>query len=287
MSARESRAGDYNPLRTMRSAVLLAVGFVVSFRGPFIPDAGPPGQSGVSSAAFNELGLFHDKKAEDLFTQARIAISGGPTGIARLQGLRLKGRGRIGNPDGSPAFDGSVEIRIQLPDRYLRIDTGNFGRRLTGYAGTTPLSLIEDPDHKVMSEPRDAATVETARFELARLMLGAATWTSHEVRVKLYTRDTPVDMAGPADALGVDAVSADESGFAARVIMDAKSRMPARLVYRSTDGIRTLTIVERKSVSGYRIPSHLTISLGDRVLDDLTFDEIAVNPKFGKADFAK
>ena len=263
-----------------------AVAFLVVF--PVIFSTGPLcAQSGVSSAPFNEPGLFHDKKAEDLFTQARIAITGGPGGLARLQGLRLKGRGKIGNPDGSAAFDGAVEIRIQLPDKYLRIDTGNFGRRLTGYAGATPLSLIEGPDHRVVSEPRDAAAVEAARFELARLMLGAATWTSHEVKVKLYTRDAPADMAGPADPLGVDAVSADESGFNARVIMDARSRMPARVVYRSSDGIRTLTIVDRKSVSGYKIPSHLTTCVGDRIVDDLTFDEIAVNPRFSKTDFSK
>src|SRR5205085_4751728 len=86
----------------------------------------------------NDPGQFHDKKAEDLFTSARIAITGGPSGLARLQGVRFKGKSKIANNDGS-MFDGAVEIRIQLPDKYLRIDTGNFGRRLTGYAGTTPL----------------------------------------------------------------------------------------------------------------------------------------------------
>jgi hypothetical protein len=247
----------------------------------------PRAQSGVSSGAFNELGLFHDKKAEDLFTQARIAITGGPGGLARLQGLRLKGRSKIGNSDGSTAFEGMVEILIQLPDKYLRIDSGNFGRRLTGYAGSTPLTLIEDSDRKIVSEPRDAATVTIARFELARFMLGAATWTSHEVKVKLYTRDAPADMPGAADPLGVDAVGSDDSGFAARVVMDAKSRMPARVVYRSGDGIRTLSIVERKSVGGYKLPSHVVTTIGDRLVDDLTFDDVAVNPRFDKADFTK
>jgi len=259
------------------AAILLAVGLA----------AAPRAQSGISSAAFNEPGLFHDKKAEDLFTQARIAITGGPGGLAQLRGLRLKGRGRIGNADGSPAFDGTTEIRVELPDKYLRIDSGNFGRRLTGYAGPMPLLLIEDSDHKVVSEPRDPAAVETARFELARLMLAAATWTSHEVQVKLYTRDTPADMPGPSEALGVDALGTFGNGFAARVIMDGKSKMPARVVYRAGDGIRTLTVVERKAVNGYKIPSHLTTSVGDRVVDDLAFDEIAVNPRFAKTDFSK
>src|SRR5436190_2967140 len=87
----------------------------------------------------NEPGLFHDKRAFDLFTAARIAISGGPNGVSRLQSLRFKGRSKVPGTDGQ-IFDGAVDIRIQLPDKYLRIESGTFGRRLTGYAGTTPLA---------------------------------------------------------------------------------------------------------------------------------------------------
>jgi hypothetical protein len=249
--------------------------------------AAPLAQSGLTGPAFNEPGLFHDQKAEELFTQARIALTGGPGGLGQLSGLRLKGHGKMANPDGSAAFEGDVDIRIQLPDKYLRIDSGNFGRRLTGFSGSTPLMLIEDSDHKVVSEPRDATSMTMARFELARFMLGAITWTSHEVKVKLYTRDTPADMPGSPDPLGVDAVSTEDSGFSARVMMDAKTRMPVRVVYRSTDGIRTLAIVERKSVKGYKMPSHVTTSVDGRVMDDLSFDDIAVNPKFAKTDFSK
>jgi hypothetical protein len=107
------------------------------------------------------------------------------------------------------------------------------------------------------------------------------------VQVKLYTRDAPVDMPGPADALGVDAVGTSDGGFSARVIMDAKSRMPARVVYRGGDGIRTMTIVERRTSGGYALPSHIVTTAGDRVVDDIAFTDIAVNPKFDKADFAK
>jgi hypothetical protein len=251
------------------------------------------GGLGLSWPPPNEPGLFHDKRAFDLFTAARIAISGGPNGVARLEALHFKGRSRIPGSDGQ-TFDGAVEIRIQLPDKYLRIDTGNFGRRLTGYAGSTPLALIENSEKRVVSEPKDADTVEAARYELARLMLGAATWVSHEVKVQLFTRDAPIpldsvqDISGATDPLGVDAITTDGGGFRARVIMDPKSRMPVRVVHRNGAETVTMAILERRAVSGYKLPSHIVVTTGnERVLDEVWFDEIAVNPKFSKTDFAK
>ena len=260
----------------------LAAALCVSVSAAAIASA----QSGFQSATVDPPGTYHDQRAEDLFTQARIGISGAPGGVARLQGLRLTGRSKVATAEGAMA-DATTEIRIQLPDRYLRIDSGSFGRRLTGYARATSLTRTEDADHRVVSESGDPGSVEAARFELARIMLGFAAWLSHEVPVKLYTRDTPVTIAGPADPLGVDAVSTDGSGFAARIIMDARTRVPARVVYSSSRGAMTMTIVERRSAGGYKLPSHVVTTAGDRVLDDATFDQIAVNPKFGKDDFSK
>ena len=69
--------------------------------------------------------------------------------------------------------------------------------------------------------------------------------------------------------------------------MDSKSRMPARVVYRNSAQTMTMTIVERKTSGGYKLPSHIVTTSGDRVVDDVMFDEITVNPRFGKADFEK
>lgn len=48
-----------------------------------------------------------------------------------------------------------------------------------------------------------------------------------------------------------------------------------------------MTIVERKASGGYKLPSHIVTTAGARVIDDMTLDEIVVNPKFAQADFAK
>lgn len=154
-----------------------------------------------------------------------VPLLAGCGGVARLQALRLKGHSTVPGADGQ-TFAAAVDVRIQLPDKYLRIETGPFGRRLTGYAVATPLALLEDSSRKVISEPTDAATVEAAREELARFMLGAA------------------------EAM-------------------------------------TMTIVERKSSGGYKLPSHIVTTAGARVVDDMSFDEIAVNPKFRATEFAK
>lgn len=227
--------------------------------------------------------LYHDPKARELFESARIALTGGPGGLARLRSLRLKGQSQFSGADGTP-FSGSVEVRILLPDRYLRIDTGSFGRRLTGYAGTAPLNLIESADKHVVAEPKDPASVESARFDLARFMLNMA-WVSNEVQVKLYTRETPVDIPGAEYSPGVDAVS--DMRFAARVTFDPKSRMPDRVIYRNGSTVMITSVLDRKSVSGYKIASHLVTRAGDRTVDELTFDEIVVNPSLAKTDFAK
>ena len=42
--------------------------------------------------------------------------------------MRFKGRSRFAADDGT-MLAATVEIRVLLPDRYLRIDTGPVGRR--------------------------------------------------------------------------------------------------------------------------------------------------------------
>src|ERR1700704_2724695 len=85
------------------------------------------------SLAAQEPELMRDPKTKELFASARIAIFGGPGGIARLRALRFKGRSRFAGSDGD-LLSAAVEIRVLLPDRYVRVDSGAFGRRVIGYA---------------------------------------------------------------------------------------------------------------------------------------------------------
>src|SRR6266487_1131506 len=164
---------------------------------------------------FQDGVLLRDAKAKDLFAAARIAIFGGPGGIARLHSMRLRGRSRFPAADAT-MLSGTVEIRVLLPDRYLRIDTGSFGRRMTGYAGNTTLDLVETADGNTVANPGDPASI------------------MHADRAVLTT------------------------------------------VY-----------ADRRATGGMKAPFSIVTTAGDRIVDELLFDEIAVNPSLSKTDFSR
>jgi hypothetical protein len=239
-----------------------------------------------TSLAAQEPELLRDPKAKELFASARIAIFGGPGGIARLRTLRFKGRSRFAGT-GSDLLSAAVEIRVLLPDRYLRVDTGSFGRRQSGYAGSQTLDRIENATGRVTPDPRSAAEIlQTDRSELARLMLAVAMYASQDVPMKLQTRDTRIEMPGLPEALGIDATG---DTFAARIAFDGKSHLPVRLVFWSGDRtVLTTAFADRRSAGGMQVPySIITTAGAERMVDELRFDEVAVNPALTKADFSR
>ena len=235
--------------------------------------------------AAQEPVLLRDPKTKDLFASARIAIYGGPGGISRLRGLRFTGRSRITAPDGE-LLAAAVEIRVLVPDRYLRIDTGSFGRRQVGYAGNQSLDRIEGPTGRAIPDPRPApAVLQADRSELARLLLGVAMYASEEVPIKLQTRDTQIDMPGLPEALGIDATG---DTFAARIAFDGATHLPVRLVFWSGDRTALTTeYSDRRKAGDMHVPYHIVTRAGERVVDDMVFDEVAFNPKLTKADFSR
>lgn len=244
------------------------------------------GELSAQDSAIFDVVAMRDVKTRELMTAARVAVFGGPGGVALLRSMRFKGRSRFAAQDDA-LTSGTVDIRILLPDNYLRIDTGEFGRRLTGYAAGTTLNLIESASGRATQDPRGAKEILTGnRVELARLMLGVAAYTSPAMPVALFTRDTPREMPGPSDPLGIDA--AGDNGFTARLVLDGKTRTPARVVFWGADRtVLTTAFTDRRSVSGMKAPYSIITTIGDRIVDELLFDEIVVNPKLTKADFSR
>ncbi len=241
------------------------------------------------SSRFNQVfdgAELRDARARELWNSARIAIFGGPGGIARLKAMRFTGKSRFPAADGS-ILTATVEIRVLLPDRYLRIDTGSFGRRLTGFAGETTTSLMEAENGKITQDPGDAKSIlYTHRSTLSRLMLGVATYASQANPLTLQTRDTPREMPGPSDPLGIDVVGGD--GWVARFILEGKSHLPARIQHWGAERVLLTTLfTDHRSVDGMTVPYRIATTAGDRIVDELVFDTIVVNPKLTKADFTR
>jgi hypothetical protein len=203
--------------------------------------------------------------ARDALAQARTAVLGrhAPDGV---RSLRLKGRLRVGISR-DEAVDGLVDVRVLLPDRYLRVDALNGSERRSGFKGRTLLT------------PGADAIAERASF--LRLMLGLIGFVPRDTKLSVESTGEPAF----ADTVAIDLTA---PGFAARMVFDSTSHVPLRLVYDSRYGAGTvMSFANRRDVDGVQLPSRVTTLIADRVLETLMFDEMQVNPDLRDTDFSR
>ena len=188
-----------------------------------------------------------DATARDLVERGRAAVM---TAATELRSLRFVGRVRI--PQEGSAFDeGQVEIKVLLPDQFLRVDT------LGGSAKPS----------------RDRAF-------FTRFMLGAVVYPIPDA--KLTIRST-------GESAFEDTAAVDVSGpsFEARLVFEHPSMIPLRLSYFPSGSVSTvMSFANRRLVSGLLVPFRVTTQTPQRVFEALLFDEVFVNPPLTKGDFA-
>src|SRR5260221_4905071 len=99
--------------------------------------------AGATIAAQDSLD-FKDANTREILKRSREAIGGaaGVGTIAQLQSMTLSGLSRI--PASNGLVECELEIRILLPDHYLRIDRAPFGEKRTGFDGKSSLSVISE-----------------------------------------------------------------------------------------------------------------------------------------------
>jgi hypothetical protein len=247
-----------------------------------------------SPAAQNNY-QFSDPNVEDLFRYARMSVGGGA--VPKLKALELKGRSKVDM--GGSLLDCAVDIKILLPDYYLRIDATKTDAKLAGYAGTTVLNAIRAGDN--LSLPPDnlgSTIVKNERVRLARLLLGAITYVTPNVSMVFHSAGLLMGMIDPrvsaktaATAQGTAIPNAADiggpDGFKGRIVFDAIDRMPSRLVYPGGTEEETMTFADRREVRGLKVPFHVTTTAGGRLIDDLRFDRVLVDPEIGKGDFKR
>jgi hypothetical protein len=242
--------------------------------------------------------LFTDVAAENLFRYSRMAVGTGPA-VAGLRSLVLKGRSRLLVDSNAPLASATVEIRLLLPDHYLRIDTIGTAERRAGYAGNAILSSIRDGAN--VSYPPDQLRrqlLQNGRFHVIRFLLGAVTYVTPELVLTFHSVPKSVEMVDPrisartttaVDMSGnLEPYTANVTGeeFDARFIIDGTTRMPSRIEYHAADKKdMVLRFEDRRRVAGLLLPFHIVTTSAGRVVDEVIFDQILVNSELSKGDF--
>lgn len=237
---------------------------------------------------------FSDPNVHDIFRYARMAVGGG---VSKLKALQLKGRSKV-DLNGS-LVDCALEIKILLPDYYVRTDSTPTDAKLAGYAGKTILNAIRaGANLSTPPENLTSAILKNEQLRLARLLLGAATYVTPDVAMIFHSSGMTGGIVDPrvsgktaatAEGRGEPNVAdiSGPSGFRARLTVDGITRMPAKLVYPGSPQEETMTFEDRRDVNGFKLPFHITTSAGGRVIDELILDQVLVNPEIGKGDFKR
>jgi len=261
---------------------------------------------------------FPDANTREVLSRSRQAV-GGVDAVAGLRSLVLTGVSRITASQGLVECD--VEIRILLPDRYLRIDRAPFGEKRAGFQGRNPLSVISERGRTTLPpESLKNEIVASERERMVELLLGAAAYLAPKdvVWVRsiggaintaqpqgtaeqaqrtrtddgVWSGTRPTRSAIPAWAETMpDLHTLDISarpGARFRFTTDRRTSLPARAVYVNMNGDTvTMTFGERRPTAGLNLPYRITTTSKGRIIDDLLLDAIAVNSGIDAATFAR
>lgn len=253
--------------------------------------------TGAAVGLAQDFVTFKDQPSQELFVASRAALARGDGSVKNLQSLILKGRARIAQDDG-PQAESSVVIKVLLPDSYLRVDTFPAMVQATGFQGNHLLTSITEAG-RTSTPPSSMidALLKSERARATRLLLGSATALMPALRLIGRTAPGIGSMERPsASTTGATSYdSANESrliefsgpdGFYLRFVVDS-GRIPQRLEFRAArDEIWSTIYSDRRMVGGLLLPYHIVTTGRGGVREDLKLDEIVVNPRLSKEDFA-
>jgi hypothetical protein len=206
-----------------------------------------------------------DPAARETLARAHAALVG-VDAPRDLRSIVFKGRLRAAT-ESNDAVDGTVDIRILLPDRYLRVDSVGGEERRSGFAGSVLLTR--------------GGTISDERARFARFMLGALAYVPAGSKFQLR-------MTGESAFPDTEAVDVGAPGFSARLVFDASSHVPLRIVYFGERQVSTVvSFANRRAVGGLNLPFRVTTQTPDRVLETLMFDDILVNPDLQESEFRR
>lgn len=254
-----------------------------------------------------------DDAARTVLRQARDAL-GGERALGAVRGL--KGVGRSSRLLGPMRFAGDIDLRLALPDRYVRIDQLLFGTLsaeiATGFNGHALIQRARGPDGLRLNPtagipPSGLAAAERAamagvRQDAALLLLGffCASLDLHPLHFTYAGEaESPDGAAKALDITGPD-------GLRARLFIDRGSHLPLLVTWMGPDVagaaramggpvpvvspdpallLAQLQPVEHRlyfgdyrPVGALRWPFRLQRSVAGQVSEDVTFDSFTINP---------
>jgi hypothetical protein len=218
--------------------------------------------------------VFHDDAAASLFRTSRMNMSGREATIRELLSLHMTGKVRIATPDGA-VETGTTEIKILLPDRYLRVDTTRSATRYSGFDRTNALSAIKGADGvSHLPDALPSAALQSERRRLAYLMLGSTTYVSADLSPVISS------VSYGADVRAVEGMDRSKR-FLLRLVF-GESMLPTRIEYPGG----AMAFADRRMADGLQMPFRITTTGGGgRLVDEITFDTIRVNSQLSSGDF--
>ena len=188
---------------------------------------------------------FLDPAAKATIERSRAAVAA-KRSVDDIRTMVLRGRLRIPVEHGQP-LEGTTEIKIALPDRYLRVDSIAASRGATDTA-------------------------------LAKLLLGMA--------AIIHSERATVKSSADEGLPGTHAVDVGAGRSPLRLVVDDESGMPLRIVdWSGSRGTTVMSFADRRDVDGFLLPHRVTTTTTERVLETLMFDEIRINSRLTEMDF--
>lgn len=219
--------------------------------------------------------------ADKLFRQSRNAL-GGEASVVGITSLVMKGTVQVSAADGGPP-ERAIELRILLPDQYLRLESGGGWTKRSGFSGNRLLTEITSQG--MVDRPPATMTEALLRAEkqrLARLLLGTASLATPEVW--LNVRMPPGASEAGSVSVGRVLEAASKDNFLVRAFYDAAA-LPMRVEYDASRRRISTAFGDRRKVGGVLLPHTMTTTLDGMPLEEIRLSEIAVNPALTKADF--
>jgi hypothetical protein len=240
---------------------------------------------------------FRDTHAQAVLQATRTAVGRGARAVEQLESLIMRGTSRVAVDDGR-LTGGDVEIRILLPRHALRLDRSGDSARMLGFAGKQLLSAHRE-GHTVDEPPARLRNdiLKAQRTWFGRLLLGSAAYVLPDLSVvfrsvfntpaestgRLLDGDRGTLRAGIPDPNLIEASGHD--GFYLRLFLDA-ARLPDRIEYHLPDsGTGTMRFADRRDIDGLLLPHRITTTINGRLVDELVFHRILVNPELSESDF--